>query len=96
MVFRWNEWNVEHVWNHGVSPDEAEKIVLELKEKLGDLAGADTSATNAESEVLDALEALGYSPRDTRDVVHTLTNSKEDLNTHDIIRKALQILGGRS
>jgi len=29
MDFRWNEWNVEHVWRHGVSPDDAEKVVLE-------------------------------------------------------------------
>ena len=26
--FRWNEWNVEHISEHGVSPEEAEEIVL--------------------------------------------------------------------
>jgi uncharacterized DUF497 family protein len=25
--FRWNEWNLEHVTRHGVSPAEAERIV---------------------------------------------------------------------
>jgi uncharacterized DUF497 family protein len=27
MNFRWNEWNVEHVAIHGVSPEEAELVV---------------------------------------------------------------------
>lgn len=26
--FRWNEWNTQHVGEHGVSPDEAEEIVV--------------------------------------------------------------------
>jgi uncharacterized DUF497 family protein len=25
--FRWNEWNTEHIARHGVTPDEAEKVV---------------------------------------------------------------------
>ncbi len=28
MVFRWNDWNIEHVAAHGVSPQEAEAVVL--------------------------------------------------------------------
>jgi uncharacterized DUF497 family protein len=27
MGFRWNEWNLEHLADHGVSPDEAESVV---------------------------------------------------------------------
>jgi uncharacterized DUF497 family protein len=27
MDFRWNEWNVEHVAEHGVSPADAEAVV---------------------------------------------------------------------
>ncbi len=27
MVFRWNDWNTEHVGEHGVRPDEAETVV---------------------------------------------------------------------
>ena len=27
MQFRWNEWNTEHVADHGVSPAEAESVV---------------------------------------------------------------------
>ncbi len=27
MVFRWNDWNLEHAGRHGVWPDEAEAVV---------------------------------------------------------------------
>ena len=27
MLFRWNEWNVEHIAEHGVLPEEAEWVV---------------------------------------------------------------------
>ena len=27
MEFRWNEWNIEHIARHGVSPEEAELVV---------------------------------------------------------------------
>ncbi len=25
--FRWNEWNIDHIANHGVAPEQAEYIV---------------------------------------------------------------------
>jgi uncharacterized DUF497 family protein len=31
MEFRWNEWNVEHIANHGVRPAEAEQVVRGAK-----------------------------------------------------------------
>lgn len=31
MEFRWNEWNIEHLWRHGVSPEEAETLVRTAK-----------------------------------------------------------------
>jgi hypothetical protein len=27
MDFRWNDWNVEHIAMHGVSPAEAERVI---------------------------------------------------------------------
>ena len=27
MQFRWNDWNVDHVATHGVTPEEAEYVV---------------------------------------------------------------------
>ena len=27
MLFRWNQWNVEHIAEHGVSPEETEWVL---------------------------------------------------------------------
>jgi hypothetical protein len=27
VLFRWNQWNIEHLAGHGVDPDEAEEVV---------------------------------------------------------------------
>jgi len=29
--FRWNEWNIEHIGKHGVSPEEAEFVVSKAR-----------------------------------------------------------------
>lgn len=74
----------------GIGKRLAEKIILELKEKISGMEGVDESP-RAEDEALDALETLGYPARDTREIVRSLTGKYE--KTEDIIRKALQALG---
>ena len=76
----------------GVGKKLAEKIVLELRDKMDALVGDSAEIPHKETEALDALEALGYSPRDTRELVRRL--AKDHTTTEDIIRKALQTLGG--
>ena len=31
MDFRWNQWNIEHLAEHSVDPDEAEEVVRTAK-----------------------------------------------------------------
>jgi uncharacterized DUF497 family protein len=31
QAFRWNQWNIDHVGEHGVLPDEAEQVVCSAK-----------------------------------------------------------------
>ena len=76
----------------GIGKKLAEKIVLELRDKVGTLA-ANADISNTETEAIDALESLGYTPRDTRELIRTL--AKEHVTAQDIIRKALQTIGGR-
>lgn len=77
----------------GVGKKLAEKIVLELREKVGAIEISNKGIPVAETEAIEALEALGYQPRDTRELVRVL--AKEHTTAQDIIRKALQTLGGR-
>lgn len=76
----------------GIGKKLAEKIILELRDKVGGIE--EEVMQHAESEALEALEALGYTPRDTREIVRSL--ARDNSTSQEIIRKALQSLGGRS
>ena len=77
----------------GIGKKLAEKIVHELKDKVGALAAADAPAST-ETEAIEALEVLGYPVKDTREMVRTLAGTHS--TTESIIHKALQQLGKRS
>lgn len=77
----------------GIGKKIAEKIVLELKEKIGD-SDDDDDISHAENEALLALDALGYNVRDTRTIVRTIAKDSENPTAQLIIRRALQTLGG--
>ncbi|MEK7164729.1 MAG: Holliday junction branch migration protein RuvA [Patescibacteria group bacterium] len=77
----------------GVGKKNAERIVLELKNKgmelsasMGDL---DHSAMSVESEALSALESLGYSREQARDALSGIEAS----DVGDKIKAALKVLG---
>ena len=75
----------------GISKKTAEKIVLELKEKVGLIEENSGRALKEESDALLALMSLGYSERDIREVLKSITPSSND--TQAIIREALKQLG---
>lgn len=72
----------------GIGKKTAEKIVLELREKVGSVEGA-VSGSGGDGDVVDALVGLGYSQREARDAVHALP---KDLTTPESkIREAIRI-----
>lgn len=77
----------------GIGKKNAEKIIIELSDKLDSFSFVDTSNQNTsnESEALLALESLGYSMRDTRQIVREI--AKENLSTQEMIKAALKQLG---
>ncbi len=76
----------------GIGRKTAEKIVIELRDKLR--AHADThggnSSLRAESDTIEALRALGYSLEEARDALRDIDQS---LDTNAKIKEALKILG---
>lgn len=78
----------------GVGRRTASRVVLELKGKLdlGQDATAPTPAST-DSEVIEALTALGYSATEVRRAVNDLDQAPE-LTVEDRIRLALQRMGG--
>ncbi len=77
----------------GIGKKTAERLLLELRDKLTPLAGtprADGAPTaGSDSDVLNALQALGYSAAEARRATATLP---EGLNVSESIRQALKAL----
>lgn len=70
----------------GVGTKTAEKIIVELKNKVGALS----SGVGASSEVFDALLALGYNSREVREAVQKVDSS---LAQEQQLKQALKMLG---
>lgn len=74
----------------GISKKNSEKIILNLKDKLGaDLSG-ETGHQSQNTVAIDALVSLGYSERESREVVRKI---KDIENPEEIIKEALKKLG---
>ena len=75
----------------GISRKSAEKIVLELKDKLGKLGEfLPTPELYTHDDVLSALEALGYSLKEAREAIKKIPAGIED--TGEKIKQALKQL----
>ena len=77
----------------GIGRKTAEKVVLELRDKLK--AHSSMSETpsilRAESDIIEALKALGYSQNEAREVVKEIPN--DIVGTNARIKEALKLLG---
>jgi len=77
----------------GVGKRLAGRIVLELKEKVDAAGSSAVSGGGGEAEVMAALEALGYSSRESRDVARAaVANLDADASLEDRVKEALQAL----
>lgn len=72
----------------GVGKKTAEKIVLELREKVGGTSAV-ARESGTDGDVMDALEGLGYSSREAREAVRAV--SKDIVDTEAKIREAIRI-----
>jgi holliday junction DNA helicase RuvA len=83
----------------GVGRKGAARIILELREKLGALAGDDLPAagrgpSDARGEVREALAALGYAPAEVARTLDALS-AEAEASPEDLLRRALQAIGSR-
>jgi len=74
----------------GIGRKSAEKIIIELKGKLVSSDG-ETGNLTQESEILEALEAIGFSAKDSREVLKKIP--EEITSTNEKIKEAIKILG---
>lgn len=79
----------------GIGKKTAEKIVIELRDKLHAHKGEDgvPSTLRGESDIVEALKSLGYSQSEARDVLKKIPSTLEGTNAR--IKEALKILGNK-
>ena len=74
----------------GIGKKTAERLLLEMRGKLGaDMGAAPHAAPDNQSDILNALLALGYSDKESLSALKTLP---EDISVSDGIRQALKTL----
>jgi len=77
----------------GIGKKTAEKIVIELRDKLHAHKGEDgvSNGLRGESDIVEALKSLGYSAQEARDALKRIPHTIEGTNAR--IKEALKILG---
>lgn len=78
----------------GIGKKTAEKILIELRDKIGDAMKNEKGGHSLQGELdaLEALKSLGYSQNEAREALKKVS---PDLNTNAKVREALKILGGK-
>ena len=81
----------------GVGKKTAERIALELKDKLRDVSSSDgaTVVSIPAEQAVNALVNLGYSSGDADRAVRTVLSQEGGSSTAELIRGALQLLSRR-
>jgi Holliday junction DNA helicase RuvA len=73
----------------GIGRKTAQKIVLELKEKVGDAGDVDLRGA---ADAVEVLRSLGYSQQESRDAIQQV--DPEISSTGERVKSALKIIGG--
>ncbi|MBI5126313.1 MAG: Holliday junction branch migration protein RuvA [Candidatus Taylorbacteria bacterium] len=75
----------------GIGKKNAEKIVLELKDKVDDIGHENNAeARSTDNDTIEALKSLGYSPAEIRDALKKIDRSVTDTGAR--VKAALKIL----
>ena len=77
----------------GIGKKNAEKIVLELQGKLGEVTPEEGYALRDEEDAMEALGSLGYSQKESRDALKEV--GKDIASTSERVKLALKILSNK-
>ena len=81
----------------GVGPKTAERIIIDLKDKVTKIAGTTVQTTPEDRQTMNAQEgliALGYNPIQVRNALNKVKN-RQELRAEQIVREALRIINGK-
>lgn len=75
----------------GVGKKTAERIILELKNKIADMPESDKAGAVSDSDAIEALVSMGYSVTEARDSLKDVPKDVEDIGQR--VKLALRSLG---
>ena len=75
----------------GIGKKTAERIIVELRDKMGQLDESSGTMFKDEQDVLEALKSLGYSPVEAREAIKKIPDAVIGVNAR--IKEALKMLG---
>lgn len=75
----------------GIGRKSAEKIIVELRDKIGSIAADSGQSLQGEAEAIEALQALGYGLREAREALRQIPAAATD--TGEKVKAALKFLG---
>lgn len=81
----------------GVGAKTAERIIIDLKDKVTKVIGHSVAASPEDRQTMNAQEglvALGYNPIQVRNALSKVKN-RENLRAEQIVREALRIINGK-
>jgi Holliday junction DNA helicase RuvA len=76
----------------GLGKRTSERIILELRDKVGGLAAARPAQSNALWDLESALKNLGYRPKDVDRLCGELAPTSAEMSFEELLREALQRL----
>ncbi len=75
----------------GIGKKTAERVILELQNKVGDISNDDKDEAVADSDAIEALMTMGYNITEAREALKLVPKSTKDISQK--IRLALKSLG---
>ena len=78
----------------GIGPKTARRIIIELKDEFGNFNKDDMPLENdiSSNDAFSALKNLGFDTKSITEVINTILKKNKNINTEEIIKKALQLL----
>ncbi len=80
----------------GVGQKNAKRLIMELKDKVGEIAGSSSGPEESRSreDAIAALTALGFNPRDAALAVEQAAQQRTGATAEDLVKAALAVLRG--